>query len=184
PDISATTIDVPPLVYAGVPFAADVSISSLHQNPLGPFVYTVHVMGPNESVPNNPVYTSQPITLAPYMSLTETAMPTLPLSLPVGRYRLALVVDSAGQLAEPDENNNVFISTDTLRLAAQQPDFVVTGVEPSVQNVPPGGSFQASMFLRNAGNLDGTSDWRLVLSRNQVVSREDLELASGTEALA
>lgn len=183
PDISANGIAVPSLVYAGVPFSTDVSVGSLHQNPLGPFVYTVHVMAPTDVVPNNPVFTSAPITLTPYQQATLPATPTLPLGLPVGRYRLAVVVDSADQLVEPDESNNVFISTDTLRLAAQQPDFVVAGVEASVPNVAPSGSFQASMFLRNRGNLSGTSDWRLVLSRNQVVSREDFLLASGTEVL-
>ncbi len=183
-DISALGVDVPVLAYAGVSFSTNVTIGSLHANPLGPFVYTVHVMDGSETVPNNPVFTSDPITLAPYQSLVTTATLAVPLNLMPARYRLALVVDSADQLMEPDEGNNVFISTDTLRLATRQPDFVVTGVDTSVPNVAPGGNFQATAYLRNRGNLAGTSDWRLVLSRNQVVSREDFLLASGTEALA
>ncbi|MCA9548430.1 MAG: putative Ig domain-containing protein [Myxococcales bacterium] len=183
PDVQAAGIVVPSSVFAGVPFTTSVTMASLHQNALGPFRYTVHVMGPTETVPNNPIFESGPVTLAPYQALTVTATPTVPLSLPFGRYRLALVVDPMNELVEPDETNNILISTDTFRVAAQQPDFVVTDVTASVQAVEPQGSFQATLYLRNRGNLDATSDWRLVLSRNQVVSRDDFQLASGTESL-
>lgn len=183
PDIVASAVRVPAVVYAGVPFGTDVTLSSLHQNPLGPFVYTVHVMAPGELTPNNPVFTSDPVTLAPYQTLTVTATPTVPLSLPNGRYRLAVVADSASEVVEPDEANNVFVSTDTLRLAPQQPDFVVPGVEADTQSPTPGTAFGATVYLRNRGNLAGTAAWRLVLSRNSVVSREDLSLHSDSVAL-
>jgi MYXO-CTERM domain-containing protein len=183
PDVQASGVAVPAVVYAGVPFSTTVTMSSLHQNPLGPFRYAVHVMGAGEVVPNNPIFLSEPVTLAPYQALTVTATPTIPLNIPNGRYRLALVVDPGNQLTEPDEGNNTFISTDTLRLAAQQPDFVVNDVSASMQNVEPGASFQATMYLRNRGNQGAAGVWRLVLSRNQVVSREDLLLASDTAQL-
>lgn len=183
PDAVARDITVPRVVYPGIPFEAVVRIQSLHMNPLGPMVYRIHLLAQGETEVNNPILTSQPFTLTPYQAFEEIAMPAVPLDQPNGRYELALEVDANDDLAEPNETNNVILSATDFRLAARQPDFTVASVVPAVQNASPGSSLDVEVAVRNGGNLDGASDWRLVLSRNEVISTDDLVVHTASATL-
>ncbi len=183
PDIVASDLVLPSVAYPGIPFAVPIRIQSLHMNPLGPFVYQVHLLTLGESAPNNPIFTSTPVTLGPYQTLDETPLVSLPLDQASGRYRLALVADANDQVMEPSELDNVFIPAGDFRVAARQPDFTVANVSPSVPSASPGTSISVTVALANAGNLDGAADWSLVLSQNRVISVDDVEVHTGTIAL-
>lgn len=179
-DVIALGITPPTDVYLGVPFQAPVTLSSPHAAPIGPFVYTVHLLAAGETTPNHPLVTSAPLTLAPFQMLVTTATVTVPLGTPDGVYRLAVVADSAGQITEPNESNNVVISTTQLRIGSPQPDFRIGTIAASRTSANPGEMVSVYVQLTNGGNLDGSAPWRLVLSRNTVVSTDDLELARDT----
>lgn len=178
-DIAAARITAPVLTYAGVDFQTQVTLQSLHTNPLGPIAYQVHLMAPGDVVPNNPLFTSGPITLSGFETRVITTTVAVPLSTPNGRYRLALVTDSAGQLAETNEGNNVAISPNDFFLAPQQPDFIALSVEADQTTVAAGASVQLTAHFRNRGNFEAAADWRLVLSGNDVISPDDAPLAEG-----
>jgi MYXO-CTERM domain-containing protein len=178
-DVIAVAIGAPVDVYAGVPFSAPVTLASPHANPIGPFVYTVHLMASGETTPNHPIYTSEPITLAPYQELVTTATPSVPLGTPDGAYRLALVADSTNQVSEPNESNNVVFGRDEFRIGSPLPDFRVTSINSTPATANPGGRVSVYLDLNNAGNLAGSADWKLYLSRNTVISTDDLELDQG-----
>ena len=182
-DVVALGVEVPAEVFQGVPFDARVSLASYHQNPIGPFVYALYLLAPGQTALTTPVFTSGPVTLQPYQTLTEVAPATIPLNTPVGRYRLALFVDALDEINEPDESNNVAISAGEFRIAARQPDFVVPEVVPGAASVAPGASLPVTVYLRNRGNLDGSAAWRLVLSRNEAISADDLVLHTGDVTL-
>ncbi|MCB9647691.1 MAG: putative Ig domain-containing protein [Deltaproteobacteria bacterium] len=179
-DVQALSVGVPERAFAGVDFPAPVTLRSLHANPIGPFSYEVRLLGAGEALPGRTVYTSGPITLAPYETLVDTALPVVPLGVASGRYRLAVVVDPTGDLAESDEANNVVLSGADFGLSPPQPDFVAAAVRPAATVAAPGDTLAVDVVVRNRGNLAGSTEWRLVLSHNAVVSVEDLELDRGT----
>lgn len=176
-DVIPGAITAPAIVYAGVPFNIDLSMMSFHNAPLGPFRYTVHLGSPSDDHPFNPIYISQPTTLSAYQSLAVNTSTAIPFGTPEGRYRLALEVDSDNAIMEPDESNFVF--SGELRVAPPQPDFRVEEVAPDVATAAPGDSIHAIVTFENAGNLDGSAHWAVYLSRNSVVSIDDLEVANG-----
>ena len=178
-DVQATGVTVPEVAYAGVDFQTQVTLQSLHTNPIGPLSYEVHLMAPGETVPNNLLFTSAPLTLSGFETKVIPTTVTMPLSAPNGRYRLAVVADSGDDLVEPNESNNVFISTADFFLAPQQPDFIALSVAASQNNVAPGATVSLTANLRNRGNLEAAADWQLVLSQNQVISPDDVLLDSG-----
>jgi subtilase family serine protease len=177
-DIIPGAISGPPIVYAGVDFPIDLTLASFHNAPLGPFRYEVHLVDSTNGTPNNPIFRSEPITLTNYQSLSVQMNTAVPLSTLEGRYRLALVVDSDEELAEPDENNVIY--SEEFRVAPPQPDFIVSEVSPAAPTGQPGSSLSITTTFENVGNLDGAAAYRLYLSRNSVISTDDLEVASGS----
>ena len=182
-DVFATAISAPEQVFSGIPFDISTTLTSLHMNPIGPFVYTVHLLGPGQTAPNNPVWTSGDTNLTPYQIRIATDSITIPLTTSAGDYNLALVADSGSALMETDESNNVVLTTRTVRVADRQPDFTVRQVEVSPLAVMPGDRIDVIVTLGNDGNLEGTAAWDVVLSPNQYISRDDLSVHSDTVTL-
>ena len=175
-DVIAGAVTVPNRGFVGTPFDVEVSIQSLHMNPLGPFDYRVHLVAPGDVTPNNPIFTSSTaITLSAY----ETRRLTVPVAVPVtttpGRYRLALEVDSGNAIVEPDELNNIRF-TDEIRIAEQRPDLRVDSVTHSGGAVAPGDEITVGVTVSNAGNLMAMANAQVVLSPNRVISTDDVVL--------
>ncbi len=168
------TVD-PIRVYQALPFDVRLRVSSYHLEPLGPFQYAVHLVDPSSGELLMPaVLTSTAITLGPYEDRETVESVTIPLTTPPGRYRLALVVDSANALAEPNESNNVVMSRREILVGERRPDFTVGSVIPSQATAEPGGVLDVDLELRNAGNFDGATAWRVVLSGNSSPSVDDV----------
>ena len=183
-DVTAGQITAPSLVYAGVPFDVTMRVISLHQNPIGPFSYRVHLVSPGDVVPNNPIFTSSPITLMAYENREVTESVAFPLMTPTGRFRVALEVDAHDDIAEPDETNNIRVLADEIVVAERRPDFTITSVSVGVTEARPGDMLTATVQLRNAGNLAGSADWRLVVSPNRVISVDDIGVHDARVTLA
>lgn len=167
-------------VYQGVPFPAEVTLASYHGNPIGPFRFQLHLILPSETTPNNPIYTSPPITLAPFQTLVEPLDVTVPFGQAPGRYRLLLVVDSDGVLPEANEFNNQAFGTQDLLISDPKPDFTAVALDTPSGDARPGGSITVPLTIGNIGNLTGDVRWLVVVSSNTAPSPSDLPLASGT----
>lgn len=171
-------------VYQGVPFRTSVAYASYHGQPIGPFVYRVFAVPRGSTALTNPIYTSTPITLSPYEVRDDQLDLTLPLSTAPGRYQLALVVDADGDIAEPDENNNVVYTGTELIAAERGPNYSARAVIWQGRTpIAPGAQGTVDVVIGNFGNLDGSTRYRVVLSGNPVASLDDLELATGMTTL-
>ncbi len=183
-DAVAAGITGPNRVFAGLEFDTQVTIASLHMNPIGPFHYQVHVVRAAGDTPMEPVFTSTtPITLGPYEVRTLRAPSRLPVTTAPGRYRLALVVDPADDLMEPDENNNLAYTTEDLVVAERRPNLRIAALSASPATAQPGGTIDVNVRVENAGNLPASSDWSIVLSTNRIISVDDLVLHEGMATL-
>ena len=103
-DVTADVPAVTPLhLYYDVPFDIVSSIASFYDTAIGPFEYSLYLVAPGQTVPTTaPIFTSNPMTLAPFQSTRLTDNLSIPSSVPTGRYHIALVVDTgaAAPLAE------------------------------------------------------------------------------------
>lgn len=184
-DILAGPITAPQSVYQAINFDVQVQLISQHQNPIGPFQYAIHLMSPGEVTPNNPVWTSSiGTTLTAYEIRNETVSINLPIQTMPGRYRLALQADVNDDIMEPDETNNVFISSSELQVAERLPDFTIAGIQTPASALMPGGAVSINVEIDNAGNLAGAASWELFLSPNNVISIDDVSIYTGTVSLA
>lgn len=179
-ELVATSVVTPPEVFEGVPTPIEVTIESLHGNPLGPFVYELHLLAPGQTTPGNLLYRSAPVVASPYDFLIDTATVTVPLNTPAGRYRMLLVVDADDQVLEPEEANNEVVSVDEFEIAARRPDFAVANVSSVQTEATPGSALDVEMRIDNRGNLSGDTGWRLMLSENPVITVDDIELDRGS----
>ena len=183
-DVFAAGIEAPERVFAGVPFDVMTTLVSQHMNNLGPFNYAVHLLGPGQTGPVNSVWTSGTVTLTPYQTRMATDSISIPLSTPRGRYRLALQADPGNMLMEPDESNNFVIGMRDIEVAERQPDYTISRVAVSNTSVRPGDIVDVNVDLANAGNLTGGTEWQIVLSTNQVISRDDRVVHTSSTTLA
>lgn len=180
----ALSVRSPFRVYQDVPFTVTSSIVSLHGNPIGPFVYAVHLIRPGEIIPTNPIFTSGPITLDVFEARLARDRITLPATTPPGRYRVALEVDSTHQITDPDRSRAIVIARSDVLVSERLPDFTVFGVTTPATMVAPGGSLPVTVRLSNAGNLDAVADWKIYLSRRREVTIDNLAVHAASVSLA
>lgn len=182
-DVIAQSISTPARVYPGTPIAVNASMQSLHQDPIGPLRYAFYIVPAGTTMLVPPaLIESAPVTLTPYQTLMVTELLTVPVNTPPGRYVLALVADSGGQVTEPDESNNVIYSS-VFVIGERRPDFTVPSLRAQPTTVAPGDSLTVVVPLSNAGNLDGGTDWEIVLSQNRVISVDDVVVHTASVAL-
>jgi MYXO-CTERM domain-containing protein len=178
----AANVMAPGHVFPAVPFSVQSLIVSEHADPIGPFLYSLYLTHPGDSL-GQPVFTSTPITLQPFEARTVSSSVVLPLGTQPGRYLVSIQLDPNQQLMEVDRSGNIASTADAVVVDSPAPDFTVDSVTFDGANVAPGGMLTAHVRLRNAGNLDGSTPWVLVLSSNDVVSASDLVLNTATVSL-
>jgi len=183
-DVTANSIVIPPRTFAGAPFTVEATISSIHQNPIGPFTYGYLLLPASGMGSGTPIFQSMPVTLAAYQTLNVRDDVTIPVLTPPGRYRLALVVDDTSAIMEPDETNNLIVSRTEIVVGERHPDFTATRIVATPAQTMPGATVQVVVDLANVGNLDGAADWRLVMSANRVISADDTVVHNGNVSLA
>lgn len=184
-DVDADVQGTPLRLYQGIPFDASAKIASFHDGPLGPFVYSYYLLGVNETEPSTPpIYTSTEITLNNFESRTVNDVISVPLITPPGRYRLAVVLDTANQIDEPEEGNNIALGTRQFLVGERAPDLQITSIAPAPGPISPGAMLDVTANFANIGNLEAQTDWRIVLSQNRAPSSNDLVLASSSSPLS
>lgn len=184
-DVDADVQGTPLRLYQGIPFDASAKIASFHDGPLGPFVYSYYLLGINETTPSTPaIYTSAEITLNNFESRTVTDSVSVPLNTPPGRYRMAVVLDTANQIDEPEEGNNIALGNRQFLVGARAPDLQISNIEPAPGPISPGSTLDVTANFLNAGNLEASADWRIVLSQNRAPSSNDRVLASSSSPLS
>lgn len=169
-----TSTEDPLRVYQGIPTDIVSELASYHGEPIGPFTYSLYLLAPNERTPSQPAFfTSSPVTLSPYQTLIATDAVSIPLTTPPGRYRVALWVDPENSLSEPNEDNNFVIGGQELLVGERRPDLVVPEVTSAGGSAAPGDTLDVAVTLQNAGNLEASTAWKVVLSPNAAPSPSD-----------
>lgn len=179
-DVAALGINVnlrgdPIQIYQAIPFDVTGSIASFHGEALGPFTYSVYLLGQNELAPSTPpLFTSSEINLGPYELLEVSTPVTAPVDVTPGRYRVAIEVDSSGQIDEPLETNNLAIGSQILLVGARAADLRISNVQPAPGTIGPGSTLDVTVEIQNAGNLEADAEYRVVLSQNRAPSVNDV----------
>lgn len=179
--VSADVTGDPLRLFQGINFDVSSTFAAYHENPVGPFVYSLYLLGQNELTPSTPpIFVSAETTIGAYQTLELIDSISIPLTTATGRYRLAMEVDSASQVAEPNETNNFVIGSQTFLIGARQPDLSVMAVTPAAGPISPGSTVQVGLDLANIGNLDASAGWTLVVSQNRAPSINDVQVAAST----
>ena len=119
---------------------------------------------------------TQPLAAAASVNLTANNV-RIPASATPGAKFIGIRADSGNAIAESNENNNT--ATDSLTIAAPQPDLVVGALTLSASATPPGGSLTVNVTVSNAGSGNaGASITRIVLSTDAVIGTGDVVLTS------
>jgi len=177
-DITFAGVSVPSTGFPGLPLPVSARYVSRHGDPLGPTSASA-VLVPRSATSTSAgrvLWTSQPMTLAPYESRLLSFDLEVPGDLLPGHYRLAMVADYQHQLTETDETNNVVWSTQTIRIAGRAPDFRVASITSSADRAAPGDTLELGYTLENAGNEPGDLSFAVYLSSNEAISDQDLML--------
>lgn len=176
--VNANVTGDPLRLYQGINFEVASTFAAYHETPVGPFVYSIYLLGQNELTPSTPpIFVSAETTVGAYETLELIDAISIPLTTATGRYRLALEVDSASQVAEPNETNNFVIGPQVFIVGARQPDLSVSAVTPAAGPISPGSTVQVGLDLTNIGNLDASAGWTLVVSQNRAPSINDVQVA-------
>ncbi len=120
-----------------------------------------------------------PFTVSQTAIHTETIPVTLPAGLD-GNYYLAAEVDPLGQIAERNEYNNFTAATEDIRLRAPLPALSVDQVSLGTARALPGAQLRVSCRLRNQGELGAQATARVYLSREEVITPQDILLGQAT----
>ncbi|MCK6544714.1 putative Ig domain-containing protein [Myxococcota bacterium] len=179
-DVTVTSVSVPEVGYPGLPMPVAARVLSRHRNPLGPISAAAYLVSSTatSTAGASLVWTSAPFSLTPFESHVLAFDAEIPESLPVGQYRVVVVADHLGALAETDETNNAAASLATVRIADRAPDFRVSSVRPLATEVRPGDGLDVEYVLENAGNLPGRLVAQAYLSRNPAISTSDVPVGA------
>ncbi|MEM9380966.1 MAG: CARDB domain-containing protein [Planctomycetota bacterium] len=114
--------------------------------------------------------------LAPGASFLSSDVVQLPTSTPAGAYRLLLVADEDGRLAEPDEGNNLVASASELDVSeAQLPDLVPESVAFGPLGIEAGQTIDVDDAVRNDG-IEASGSFRVgvYLSADATITPSDV----------
>ncbi|MCC7382678.1 MAG: putative Ig domain-containing protein, partial [Deltaproteobacteria bacterium] len=182
-DLAAVDLDVPPTLYQGAPAAASVVIANLHRASLGPFRFVLR-LGPESGAPGGTtVHTSAPLTLGPYEQRAVPVPFDLPPAASVGRYALALEIDSQSSIVEVDEANNRVTRSVAIRPGVA--DLAPVSLTVTTTAAAAGQRLYVDARLANVGVRTASGAEALVLlSGNPVITDRDLTLARFSVDLA
>jgi hypothetical protein len=123
------------------------------------------------------LYTSSPITLAPFETRDTAVEVTPPATLSPGERSFALTIDPEDVVAEVDEDNNLVLAGARTRLVPALADLSVVLASKSATIAASGDNIALVGRIANRGTVGATAAVALVLSDNPVITPQDLELA-------
>ncbi|MCB0170919.1 MAG: Ig-like domain-containing protein, partial [Anaerolineae bacterium] len=179
PNLSVTSITVPPSAFAGQPFQLSWVVTN---NGLGGSTVTTwhdHVyISPSPTFDANTAISlgrmPNPAFLAAGESYNQTGLFRLPANIS-GPYYAFVMADIDRSMRESDETDNIGVSTPTNITQLAQSDLVVTSVA-GPPNAFSGSAVQVSWTVSNSGQGDATSEsWidRIYLSSDTAFDDKD-----------
>ena len=184
-ELVALAIEAPSFGFLGAPMAVPVIIGNLHGNSVGPFQIAIEVSRSRDMSNATSIYTSPGLTFSPFLTDRRVVQATPPQTLTEGEYYIGLVVDSANSVTEVAEDNNRAVSVSRVRLLEGKPDLAVTQVRMDRTRAQAGDSVTVMSTVANIGAEPASNvAVAVVLSTNQAISRQDVELGSFTVSLA
>ena len=185
PDLSATDLQPPALAFEGVPVAVPVRVFNSHGNPLGPFSITIEGSLSPTFTTAVPIGTTPGLVAPALQTVAYDVQATLPTGFAPNRVYLRAIVDSTDSLAETVESNNVIEGSISVRAIDGAPDLAIRRVTPKADTVNAASNLEVVIEIENAGSEDASDvPVRVVLSENQVISRQDLAIGQINVTLA
>ena len=174
PDVSVADATFPATGRPGLPLTGEVRVQNYHREMVGPVRVAAFLVaaGRTSTVGATRVAVGAPLTLAGYDDRATPITVAVPDSIVDGEYRVAVVVDDLGALAETDEGNNVVFS-DRITIGGRGPDFVAGEVRVAAAQVAADEPVQISYRIDNAGNQAGTLRAQLYVSSNPLITSAD-----------
>jgi subtilase family serine protease len=174
PDLRVTSAFAGGRFARGATVTIPTSISNVSQVPSGAFVvrYVLTInttIGDEDDIELGTVNRSSLPANGSAAFNQQFTLPANSASLPAGDYRVAIIVDSEGDVTETNEANNTFTSTALLIVDAPNLTATVTVAQ---QTVAPGGLVNASVLVRNTRAVaSGAFIVRVWLSENDSVQQ-------------
>lgn len=183
-DVEAVDVAGPRFIPLGVARTVSVTVQNNNGAAVGPLGVDV-LASVDGTVQNATLTGTASVSIAPYSSETITVDIVAPLALGARTYELIAVVDSQGELDEVDEENNLVISSQTVRFLPPDPDLAVRAVSIDRGAASEGDTVQITARIANIGGAQLSAvDVAAYLSTNPAVSAVDLELARTTVTVA
>lgn len=134
---------------------------------------------------------STAVVLAPFGPITAPAglrqelsfTRTVPAGIS-GAYQIAMRIDPTNAVPETNEFDNFVANEAYLTVRAPAPDAVAVSVMPAANRASIGAALDVDVVFDNAGEIAGTIDVSVVLSRDDTIDPDDLEIGSASLALA
>ncbi len=178
-ELVALGITAPDFGFLGAPMPIPVVLGNLHGNSVGPFSIAIEVSRSRDMSNAVSIYQSPGLTFSPFLTDSRVVQTVPPASLTEGEYYVGLVVDSNDSVTEVSEDNNRVVSVTRVRLLEGKPDLAVTRVTTDKVNAGAGDEVTVRTTVENIGSDVATNvTVAVVLSTNEAISRQDVELDS------
>lgn len=181
-DLIARGVTGPASAIPGTSASLVLELESGHARLLGPFEYAIYLLPSSATGPTGTPISTAFTSLEPFEQQRAPVVVTIPSGTPPGRYRLGLELDRGNVIQEPDETNNFALGA-FIRVGPAAPDFSAVSIGTTVMTAAPGGTLPVTLELQNAGPVGGEAVYRVVLSRNGVVTADDRAIDEGRATL-
>ena len=181
PDLVVTSVTAPPTGRTGTKISLSVAVKNAGDSSASSFV-TAFYLSSDPVVDPGDTYLGRAsvLSLSPGSVKTVSATPVIPSGIPEGTYHICVLADSTDRVRETDEDNNGAASAGVIIQSGLLPDLVVVSVSGPVNGYP-GGNIPLTARVQNQGRSGSESTVvSFYLSRDTVVTADDLFLGSGT----
>lgn len=174
----AATLAPPTGAMPGASFTLPIELANVgRQDVLGSFDVEAY-LSTDLSIGTNDVYLGRvriESGLLVGAPITSSIAATVPANLPIGVYRLGLVLDVTDEVIEGNENNNGILHSQTFLVGAE-----LSMRFASVTPMGPGETHPISIFLLNSGAAQTNVSYAIYLSTDRVLDAQDSLLAAGS----
>ncbi len=180
-NLVALDVDAPPELVAGR--SADFDVALISDGTTPAFSAQLLLVRDGQRAGAILLAPFGPITAPSGLRQDLTVTRTVPTNL-AGTYQIAMLLDPTNAVTESNEFDNFVASDAYLTVRAPAPNAVAESVTPAANTARIGDALSVDVSLRNAGEIAGTIDVAVVLSRDDVIDPDDLEIGRTTANVA